>query len=139
MARRRKGSAAVEFALVLPVFVMFIFGMMEFSWAFFQRTTVIHAVRNGCRVGSVVHPDGDDRGMPPAVAEANITDLLDNLGIDCGGGASCNFDISQVGDSPSEALDCSFSMDWDPLLGIDLVPHPDQLTARSIMQFEMQR
>ena len=134
----RRGSAAIEFALVLPVFVMMIFGMMEFSWVFFQRTTVVHAVRNGCRAGSVVHPEGDDRGLPADVAEATISDLLDDLGIDCSSSASCSFDISQVGSSPTEALDCSFSMEWEPLMGIDLVPHPDQLTARSIMQFEMQ-
>jgi len=83
-------------------------------------------------------PRGRRPGLPAEVAEATITDLLDDLGIDCSGGAACAFDISQVGSSPTEALDCAFSMEWEPLLGIDLVPHPDQLTARSIMQFEIQ-
>jgi len=128
----------VEFALVLPVFVALIFGMMEFSWVFFQRTTVVHAVRNGCRAGATVHPDGDDRGSPADVAQDAIESYLAELGIDCNGNASCSFDIQQAGATPSENLDCSFSMAWEPLLGLDMIPHPDQLTARSIMQFELQ-
>ena len=136
--RHRRGSNAVEFALILPVFVAMVFGMMEFSWVFFQRTTVVHAVRNGCRAGATVHPDGDDRGSPAAVAESSISTYLADLGIDCDGNTSCSFDIQQVGATPTESLDCSFNMAWEPLLGIDLVPHPEQLTARSIMQFELQ-
>ncbi len=136
--RQRRGSNAVEFALVLPVFVALIFGMMEFSWVFFQRTTVVHSVRNGCRAGATVHPDGDDRGSPATVAQDAIEGYLSELGLDCGANISCTFDIQQVGSTPSENLDCSFSMDWEPLLGLAMVPHPDQITARSIMQFELQ-
>lgn len=138
LRRQRRGSNAIEFALVLPVFVALVFGMMEFSWVFFQRTTVVHAVRNGCRAGATVHPNGDDRGSPADVAQASIEFYLADLGINCSGGAACTFDITQVGATPSETLDCSFSMVWEPLMGIDLIPHPDQLTAHSIMQFELQ-
>jgi Flp pilus assembly protein TadG len=82
----RRGSNAVEFALVLPVFVVMIFGMMEFSWVFFQPTTVVQAVRNGCRAGAIVHPDGDERGAPADVAQDSIEGHLSDLGIDCSWG-----------------------------------------------------
>jgi hypothetical protein len=136
--RFRQGANAIEFALVLPIFIAIVFGMLEFSWVFFQRTTVVHAVRNGCRAGATVHPEGDDRGSPADIAQASIESLLGNLGIDCNGGAVCSFDIQQVGETPYEQLDCTFSMVWEPLLGLELVPTPDQLRARSIMQFELQ-
>lgn len=123
---------------MLPVFVVMIFGMMEFSWVFFQPTTVVHAVRNGCRAGATVYPDGDDRGAPADVTQDSIEGHLSDLGIDCNGNASCSFDIQQVGATPSENLDCGFTTEWEPLLGLDMIPTPDQLSARSIMQFERQ-
>ena len=77
--RDREGANAVEFALVMPTFIILVFGMMEFSWAFFMRAGVINSVRSGCRDGSVVHPDDD----PSATAEVSIQDNLQLYTIDC--------------------------------------------------------
>lgn len=54
--RRRRGSrgaALVEFALVaLPLF-MLLFGMIEFSWTFYQLNDVRHGAREGIRLVAV--------------------------------------------------------------------------------------
>ncbi len=47
----RGGHSHIEFALVLPVLLMFIYGIMEYGWMFFQRTAVQEAARQGCRAG----------------------------------------------------------------------------------------
>jgi hypothetical protein len=56
--RRRPGSqsgaAAVEFALVLPVFLAVIFGMIDFGWYYYQRYTLAAAVRDGVRFGVTI-------------------------------------------------------------------------------------
>jgi Flp pilus assembly protein TadG len=51
--RRRKGQAVVEFALVLPVFVLLVFGALEFGRAYFDLHLLTSAAREGARVGSL--------------------------------------------------------------------------------------
>jgi Flp pilus assembly protein TadG len=47
--RRHRGAAAVEFALVVPLLVMILFGIMEFGYAFFIQASVAGAAREGVR------------------------------------------------------------------------------------------
>jgi Flp pilus assembly protein TadG len=47
--RRHRGAAAVEFALVVPLLVMILFGIMEFGYAFFIQSSVAGAARVGVR------------------------------------------------------------------------------------------
>lgn len=51
MQRRRdeRGAAVVEFALILPVLVLFVFGIVEFGRAYSARIELTGAVREGAR------------------------------------------------------------------------------------------
>jgi Flp pilus assembly protein TadG len=51
--RREDGAAAVEFALIVGVLAMLIFGMLQFGVAFFQLQNLRAAAREGARVGAV--------------------------------------------------------------------------------------
>ena len=51
--RNEKGASAVEFALVLPLFVMLIFGMFQFGIAFNNWIAITHAAREGARLAAV--------------------------------------------------------------------------------------
>jgi len=51
--RDDRGAAAVEFALVLPVLVLLLFGIIEFGLVFDAQLTITHAAREGARVASV--------------------------------------------------------------------------------------
>ena len=46
---RDRGAAAVEFALVMPLLVMILFGIVEFGWMFFVQAQVAAAARVGVR------------------------------------------------------------------------------------------
>jgi len=48
--RRRRAAALVEFAVVLPVLLTILFGIIEFGQIFMVRQTCQHAAREGCRV-----------------------------------------------------------------------------------------
>jgi Flp pilus assembly protein TadG len=48
-----KGASAVEFALVLPVFVMLVFGIFQFGIAFNNWIAITHAAREGARLAAV--------------------------------------------------------------------------------------
>jgi len=53
----QRGTAAVEFAIVLPLLVVFVFGIIEFGLIFFNKAIVTNASREAARAGIVYRPD----------------------------------------------------------------------------------
>lgn len=78
-ARRRhdheRGASLVEFALILPVFVVMIFGMITGGIALSQQNSVKNAVREATRFGAVIQNFPDSTETNPA----EITDLYDQV------------------------------------------------------------
>ena len=54
-ARRRNGQSLVEFAVVLPIFLLVLAGLLDFGLALYSQMTIINASREGARFG-VVEP-----------------------------------------------------------------------------------
>lgn len=50
---RPRGQALVEFALVIPIFVLLIFGLVDLGRAVFVNNSVAEAARDGARHASV--------------------------------------------------------------------------------------
>jgi Flp pilus assembly protein TadG len=50
-AQSQKGSVLVEFALILPIFLILLFGMVTFSVALYNKTVLTMATRDGARAG----------------------------------------------------------------------------------------
>jgi Flp pilus assembly pilin Flp len=66
MARRdQEGAAAVEFALLLPLLVLLLFGMIEFGLAFNTRIQATNAAREAARRAVVGIDDWNDVGGLP--------------------------------------------------------------------------
>lgn len=51
--RKERGSALVEFAMVMPLLLMLVFGIMESGWLFAQLTETRNAAREGARLAVV--------------------------------------------------------------------------------------
>jgi Flp pilus assembly protein TadG len=47
------GASLVEFAMVLPLLLILVFGIIEASWAFAQQNDVRHGAREGARAAAV--------------------------------------------------------------------------------------
>ena len=47
----QRGSSAVEFAIILPLLVIFVFGIIEFSILFYNKAMITNASREGARKG----------------------------------------------------------------------------------------
>ena len=48
-----RGATLLEFAFILPIFVLFVFGVIDFGWAFAQNLDVKQGAREGGRVLAV--------------------------------------------------------------------------------------
>lgn len=58
---KQNGATAVEVAIVLPLALIFIFGIIEFSLLLYNKNIINHAAREGARVGVVYsRPDRID-------------------------------------------------------------------------------
>jgi Flp pilus assembly pilin Flp len=65
---KEEGAAAVEFALIVGLLAMLVFGMMEYGLAFWQVQTLRAATREGARVAAV---GGTDTQVNDAVVGAS--------------------------------------------------------------------
>ena len=67
----------VEFAIVLPVLVLFLFGVIEFTRGYNAKTTMTHAAREGARTlalrGSVSDAQARVRASSPSLNQSNLT------------------------------------------------------------------
>jgi Flp pilus assembly protein TadG len=72
-SRARRGQALVEFAIVLPVFLLILLGILDFGTLLYSRMTVINAARDGARVG-ITYAD------TPTVIPAQVTSQVTGSG-----------------------------------------------------------
>lgn len=75
---RRRAAVLVEFAILLPILLTIVFGIIEFGYMFFVRQTLINAAREGARVAIVVVDDDNRqeivRSRTAAVLQAGAVD-----------------------------------------------------------------
>ena len=75
--RRERGAVAVEMAIVLPILVLLVGGIVDFGRAYFTQVVLTNAAREGARA-AVVRADPVARanaaslGIPPADLQAPV-------------------------------------------------------------------
>ena len=69
MRPRQRGAAAIEFALVLPLYLLVIDGVMEFSLVLYDQAIVLNAAREAVRAGVVVSDPKLSNAAIAAVAQ----------------------------------------------------------------------
>ena len=68
--RSESGASAVEFALLLPVLMLILFGIIEFGMALYRQAILTNASREGARLGIVQ--------SVPAITNGQINTAIDN-------------------------------------------------------------
>jgi Flp pilus assembly protein TadG len=66
---REDGAAAVEFALIVGLLAILIFGLLEYGLAFWQVQNLRAAAREGARVAAV---GGDNTDVHTAIEDASV-------------------------------------------------------------------
>ena len=69
-----RGAAAVELAVVLPLLLTLVFGIIEFGWVFMVRETLTNSSREGARV-AVLQGSTEQDIRDRVVASMNPTGL----------------------------------------------------------------
>jgi Flp pilus assembly protein TadG len=76
--RRSRGQSLVEFAVVLPVFLLVLCGIMDFGFMLYSRMSVINSTREGARA-VVAYTDPTLVNQIPAVARGQVTGTSNGL------------------------------------------------------------
>jgi Flp pilus assembly protein TadG len=73
----RRGANAIEFALILPVLVALLTGIMDYGWLYMVRTAATSAARVGARAGAFTAQDAtpDSVAASAALAQWNSVGL----------------------------------------------------------------
>jgi Flp pilus assembly protein TadG len=71
VATGARGQSIVEFALILPVFMLLIAGAVEFGRAYFAYAQLLQAAQEGARYGAVLPHARDDAGIIARVRQVS--------------------------------------------------------------------
>tara|TARA_R100000908_G_C3712227_1_gene118396 strand:+ start:457 stop:888 length:432 start_codon:yes stop_codon:yes gene_type:complete len=132
--QKRRGSHAVEFALIFPIFVTFVFGGIDYFWYLLQKYQFTDAVTTGCRTGAIAgsYPYIDAMDVAADTIAVNIG----NMGV-CDGVNLCSVSVD-ASEGPADnvwMLECGAELMYQPIVG--MVPMPMLLSAESIHPVEM--
>src|SRR5438309_3135536 len=73
--RNQQGQSMTEFALVLPILALLLFGVIQFGIVFNHYITLTDAVRAGARKAAVGRHLSDPQGSATQAVRAASTDL----------------------------------------------------------------
>lgn len=75
-SRDDRGSQAVEFAIVVPVLLLIVFGIVTFGFVFNAQITVTQAAREGARLAAICAQDATCLGTVKAQVESHAPGLV---------------------------------------------------------------
>ncbi|HEY5648221.1 MAG TPA: TadE family protein [Nitrospiria bacterium] len=140
LTRGESGISSVEMAIILPLFLLFVFGTFQLGLAYYYKQTITNAAREGARLGIVIR-------VPP-VDEAQITSRIEtyltNSGFIIGEDTDINVDFtSPAGNQVAAAActtGCRVSVDVTVPIS-EIVPgiipgFPSTLTGNAVMRHE---
>ncbi len=81
-----RGTAAVEFALVLPVLLLIVFGIIDFGRALNAQISLTGAAREGVRLAALGYPDAAIQARVAAAAPS-LSGVTATVVASCGAGA----------------------------------------------------
>lgn len=125
--RSMRGQALLEFALVLPILLLLVFGIIEFGRVFHSYLVVTQAAREGARVGVVGGTDDEVSATVKGVA-AGLDEARLSVSIDPPEG------LRSRGDSL--CVNVNYSVPLVVPLIAELVPNPFPLTVTATMRVE---
>jgi Flp pilus assembly protein TadG len=111
--RHRRGVEAIEFAMILPLFFVIIFSVVEFSWYMFQRSLVVDAARRGCHAAAQLDPKTTDFADAVSV---RVESVLETSNLDCADRV-CAVEIEDRSGLIPPRIYCEVTVDYRTITG----------------------
>jgi Flp pilus assembly protein TadG len=93
--KNERGQTMTEFAIILPILVVLLFGIAQFGIAFNNYITITDAARAGARKGAVSRNSSDPTGDCVSQVKASAADLdLTKLSVSCNSSWSIGSDVT---------------------------------------------
>jgi Flp pilus assembly protein TadG len=73
--RDERGQTMAEFAIVLPILIVLLFGIVQFGILFNNYVTLTDAARAGARAAAVSRQNGNPSGTATAAVRSSANDL----------------------------------------------------------------
>ena len=102
-SQSQRGASAVEFALVLPLLLFIVFGIIDFGWLFYVDIQVTNAAREGARWGAA-----KEAGSVVSEGEDRAESRLASYGLSGTASATCSL---------ADGLEITLSSPFTPLIG----------------------
>lgn len=126
-SRDERGASAVEFALVLPILVLFLFGIITYGYMFSVRQALTQAAAEGARAAAVA-----PSGTSSAEAVEAVNGALGGLNLTCGtGGLTCTPVEEACGGAQCMRITVEYAYAANTPVRFPLVPLPDALSFTS--------
>jgi Flp pilus assembly protein TadG len=116
----------VEMAIVLPLLLLLLLGIMEWGWIFFKVSQVNQAARHGVRVA--IRPSSTTSDV-----QAAVTTIMNGAGFATG---DYEVTISPVNVSPGQTISVTVTVDYAKIMLIGFSPTPEKLHGAATMAKE---
>ena len=116
--RAREGVTAIETALLLPLLLIILFGIIEFSILFYDKAMITNASREGARVGIAFCFDPATGRTHPPDSEiiAAVNQYCQNFLITFGSASAPNTAIARTGNGAGDSLTVRVTYTYDFLV-----------------------
>jgi Flp pilus assembly protein TadG len=92
---RDRGAVAVEFALLLPLLLLLVFGIVDFGRALNAQVTLTQAAREGARLEALGQPNVVSRTQAAATGLSNVTvTVVTSCPVGAGPGVNADVKVS---------------------------------------------
>jgi Flp pilus assembly protein TadG len=108
----QRGASAVEFAIILPILVLLLFGIIEIGFAIYDKAMITNASREGARAGIIFK-------VPPVTDEEIASVVNTYLGsalITFGAPVAATVTVTRAGVNPGDELKVSVSYTYTTLV-----------------------
>jgi Flp pilus assembly protein TadG len=122
---RRRGLAAVEMALLLPLLLLLLLGLIEYGWVFFALHVTSSAAREGCRVA-----------VTQSATSAQVQTTIQSRMASGGFNSFTAVYPNPSGHPAGSDYAVEITLAYQSITSFPLIPVPGQLFSRVVMRKE---
>lgn len=113
-----RGQSLAEFVMVLPIFLILVFAIIDFGLGFHAWLTITNSAREGARLGSVRAPQGGACDNDPSTQATNV-DCRVRETADSLNQANLAVTISNAQGTPGSSIVVDVDYDYDLITPLD--------------------